>query len=50
MDRVVRETFSTEETPELKGKKVPDMRSSGGRLCSGEGRACATARRSFLTT
>lgn len=42
-DKVVRETFSTEDTSELKGEKMPDMRSSGGKLRSGEGRACAKA-------
>lgn len=46
-DKVVRETFSTEDTSELKGEKVPDMRSSGGKLRSGEGRACAKALRSL---
>lgn len=44
-DKVVRETFSTDDTSELKGEKVPDMRSSGGKLRSGEGRSCAKALR-----
>lgn len=47
LDKVVRETFSTEDTSELKSEKVPDMRSSGGKLRSGEGRACAKALRSL---
>lgn len=36
-DKVVRETFSTEDTSELKGETVPDRRSSAGKLRSGEG-------------
>lgn len=41
LDKVVRGNFSTEETSELNGMKVPDMRKGGERVCSAEGKACA---------